>query len=59
MYQGLREGAKHNYQRLVGSLTENTLGLWAAVGAMSLGRGGISLVAAAMCLSRTTIHAGT
>jgi hypothetical protein len=56
MDQGLREGTKHNYQQLVGGLTD---GPWAAVEAMSLGRGGISLVAAAMCLSRTAIHAGT
>jgi hypothetical protein len=31
--------------------------LWAAVGAMSLGRGGITLLAGATGLSCTTIHA--
>jgi hypothetical protein len=45
--QGLREAAKQKYQQLVGRLTENTPRLWAAVEAMSLGRGGISLVAGA------------
>ena len=44
--------------QLGGRLTENTLRLWAAAEAMSLGRGGIILVAGATGLSRTTIHAG-
>ena len=57
MDKGLRKSTKHKYQQLVGRLTENTLRLWAAVEAMSLGRGGITL---SRCtgLSRTTIHAG-
>ena len=58
MDKGLRKATKHKYQQLVGRLTENTLRLWAAVEAMSLGRGGITLVAGATGLSRTTIHAG-
>jgi hypothetical protein len=39
-------------------LQEHPLRIWAAVEAMSLGRGGVSAVAAASGLSRTTIHAG-
>jgi hypothetical protein len=35
---------KQKYEQLAGRLTENTLHLWAAVEAMSLGRGGISVV---------------
>ena len=58
MNKGLREATKQKYQQLVGRLTENTLRLWAAAEAMSLGRGGITLVAGATGLSRTTIHAG-
>lgn len=58
MDQDLRKATKRKYEQLVGRLTENTLRLWAAVEAMSLGRGGISLVASATGLSRTTIHAG-
>jgi hypothetical protein len=42
----------------VGRLMENTLRLWATVEAMSLGRDGITLVADANGVSRTTIHAG-
>lgn len=58
MDKGLRRATKQKYQQLVGRLTENTLRLWAAVEAMSLGRGGITLVAGVTGLSRTTIHAG-
>jgi hypothetical protein len=39
-------------------LDEATLRVWAAVEARSLGRGGVSAVARATGLSRTTIHAG-
>ena len=46
------------YQVLAGRLDEATLRLWAAVEARSLGHGGVSLVARAVGLSRTTIHAG-
>ncbi|MGH8569542.1 MAG: ISAzo13 family transposase [Gammaproteobacteria bacterium] len=58
MDRDLRKATKQKYEQLAGRLTENTLRLWAAVEAMSLGRGGISLVAGATGLSRTTIHAG-
>jgi DNA-binding phage protein len=46
------------YQALCGRLDEAALRLWAATEARSLGRGGVSLVAKATGLSRTTIHAG-
>lgn len=46
------------YQALSGRLDEATLRMWAATEARSLGRGGVSLVAKATGLSRTTIHAG-
>jgi transposase len=46
------------YQVLAGRLDEATLRLWAAAEARSLGRGGVSLVARAVGLSRTTIHTG-
>ena len=46
------------YQALSGRLDEATLRLWAAVEARQLGRGGVSLVAKAVGMSRTTIYAG-
>src|SRR5487761_2058428 len=46
------------YQALSGRLDEATLRVWAATEAHSLGRGGISTVAKAIGMSRTTIHAG-
>lgn len=46
------------YQALAARLDEATLRLWAAVEARSLGRGGVSLVANAVGISRTTIYAG-
>lgn len=46
------------YQALSGRLDEATLRLWAATEARSLGRGGVSAVAKAMGLSRTTVYAG-
>jgi len=46
------------YKVLGPRLDERTLRVWAAVEAQSLGRGGISGVARATGLSRTTIHAG-
>lgn len=46
------------YQALSARLDEATLRAWAATEARSLGRGGVSLVAKATGLSRTTIHAG-
>lgn len=49
---------EEKYQALSGRLDEATLRLWSAVEARALGRGGVSLVAAAVGLSRTTIYAG-
>jgi len=49
-------GAK--YQVLAGRFDEATLRLWVAAEARSLGRGGVSLVAKAVGVSRTTIYAG-
>jgi hypothetical protein len=46
------------FQALSARLDEATLRLWAATEARSLGRGGISLVANATGMSRTTIYAG-
>jgi len=49
---------KIKYQALSSRLDEATLRVWAAAEARSLGRGGVSLVAKAAGMSRTTIHAG-
>ena len=46
------------YRALAGRLDEATLRLWAAVEARTLGRGGVSTVAKAIGMSRTTIYAG-
>ena len=46
------------YQALSSRLDEAALRIWAATEARSLGRGGVSLVAKAIGVSRTTIHAG-
>ena len=46
------------YQALAGRFDEATLRLWAAVEARTLGRGGVSVVAKAVGISRTTIYAG-
>src|ERR1700752_2250944 len=46
------------YRALAGRLDEATLRLWAAVEARTLGRGGVSTVAKAIGISRTTIYAG-
>src|SRR3954449_1578006 len=46
------------HQALVGRLDEAVLRLWAAVEARTLGRGGVSTVAKATGLSRTTIYSG-
>ena len=44
------------YQQLAPYLNEKTRRLWAATEALTLGRGGVSAVASATGLSRTTIH---
>jgi transposase len=46
------------YRALAARLDEATLRLWAAVEARSLSRGGVSAVAKAIGISRTTIYAG-
>jgi transposase len=46
------------YCALADRLDEATLRLWAAVEARALGRGGVSTVAKAVGMSRTTIYAG-
>jgi transposase len=46
------------YQALSSRLDEAALRAWAAAEARSLGRGGVSTVAKAIGMSRTTIHAG-
>jgi len=46
------------YRALSDRLDEATLRLWAAVEARTLGRGGVSMVAKAIGMSRTTIYAG-
>ena len=46
------------YRALAGRLDEATLRLWAAVEARTLGHGGVSVVAKAIGMSRTTIYAG-
>ena len=46
------------YKVLSGRLDEASLRMWAATEASSLGRGGISTVAKALGMSRTTIHTG-
>jgi DNA-binding phage protein len=46
------------YELLEPYLNEKNRRLWAAIEAQSLGRGGISQVARATGLSRTTIYAG-
>jgi transposase len=49
---------EEKYNALADRLDEATLRLWAAVEARTLGRGGVSAVAKAVGLSRTTIYAG-
>ena len=46
------------FEALGSELNEHSLRRWAAVEAMSLGRGGMSAVAKATGLSRNTIRAG-
>ena len=46
------------YRALAGYLNEVTLRIWSATEAQALGRGGVSTVARATGMSRTTIHAG-
>ena len=52
------ESIQEKYDSLKPYLNEKTRRIWAAIEARSLGWGGVSLVALATGLSRTTIHAG-
>lgn len=52
------ELVKEKFRALASHLDEVTLRLWAAVEARTLGRGGVSTVAKAIGISRTTIYAG-
>jgi hypothetical protein len=54
----VEESIQTKYEQLVPYLNETSLRMWAAVEAISLGHGGITSVARATGLSRTTIHAG-
>lgn len=56
MDQALAVEAK--FKALSPRLDEATLRLWAAAEARSLGRGGVSVVAKVVGLSRTTVYAG-
>ena len=49
---------KEKFQAISSRLDEAALRIWAAAEASSLGRGGVSAVAKAIGMSRTTIHAG-
>ena len=55
--EDLVERLRRKYERLAPYLNEQTRAVWAAVEAEALGRGGVSPVALATGLSRTT-HAG-
>ncbi len=55
---GVVETVESKFRALEGRLDEAALRLWAAVEARSLGRGGVSTVAKAAGISRTTIYAG-
>jgi hypothetical protein len=46
------------YEMLTGHLNEKTRRLWAASEALTVGAGGITLVAGAIGMSRTTLHRG-
>lgn len=58
MDEALREAIQRKYRLLGQILDERGRRLWAAVEASQLGRGGISAVAVATGLSRTTIYQG-
>lgn len=49
---------EEKFRALAERLDEATLRLWAAVEARTLGRGGVTAVANAVGLSRTTLYAG-
>jgi hypothetical protein len=49
---------RSKYQSLLPYLNEKTRRIWAAIESLAIGRGGVSHVARATGLSRTTIYAG-
>ena len=53
-----KNGLSEKYNSLKAHLDERSLRLCAAADARSIGRGGVSSVARATRMSRTTIHAG-
>lgn len=56
--EGIIEKIKTRYETIRPYLNEKTARIWVAVEAISLGRGGITIVSSAVGLSRTTIHVG-
>jgi transposase len=58
MYNDSERIIRQKFSALLPVLDERTRRLWAAAEARALGRGGVSLVAKATGLSRTTIHQG-
>ncbi len=58
MDQRIVQWIGNKYQGLFGELSERTRRRWAAVEAVSLGRGGISVVSAATGLGYSTIQRG-
>ena len=54
----IEETLQVKYEQLAPYLNETSQRIWAAVEALSLGHGGVTSVARATGLSRTTIHAG-
>jgi len=54
----LAQTIQAKYRALAARLDEATLRLWAATEARSIGRGGVSVVANAAGMSRTTVYAG-
>jgi hypothetical protein len=52
------EWIESKYQGLAGELSERARRRWAAVEAVALGRGGVSVVSAATGLAHTTIRRG-
>jgi len=54
----LIEQIKIKYEKLKPYLNQKTLRIWAAVEAISIGRGGVSAVSSSTSISRTTIYQG-
>ena len=54
----LEQQINKKYQLLVRYLDELSLRIWSAIEAQTIGRGGVSIVARATGISRTTIYAG-